>query len=50
MAWVLGVFEAVLSFALCSIIWLAMPHRPLRLRDTRYAALSGTANAVGNAR
>ena len=35
--------------ALCNIIlWLAMPHRPLRLRDTRYAALSGTANAVGN--
>jgi drug/metabolite transporter (DMT)-like permease len=36
--------------ALCSIaFWLAMPHRPLRLRDTRYAVLSGTANAVGNA-
>jgi uncharacterized membrane protein len=36
--------------ALCSIaLWLAMPHRPLRLRDTRYAALSGMANAVGNA-
>jgi drug/metabolite transporter (DMT)-like permease len=36
--------------ALCSIIfWLAMPHRPLRLRDTRYAVLSGMANAVGNA-
>jgi hypothetical protein len=29
--------------------WLAMPHRPLRLRDTRYAVLSGTANAIGNA-
>jgi drug/metabolite transporter (DMT)-like permease len=36
--------------ALCSIIfWLAMPHRPLRLRDTRYAVLSGMANAIGNA-
>jgi uncharacterized membrane protein len=26
-----------------------MPHRPLRLRDTRDAALSGTANPVSNA-
>jgi hypothetical protein len=36
--------------ALCSIIfWLAMPHRPLPLRDTRYAVLSRMVNAVGNA-
>jgi uncharacterized membrane protein len=36
--------------SLCSIIfWVAMPHRPLHLRDVRYAVLVGAANALGNA-
>lgn len=36
--------------ALCALLyWLALPRRAYRWRETRYAALSGTANAIGNA-
>jgi drug/metabolite transporter (DMT)-like permease len=32
-----------------TIAWLALPHRPLRLRALRYAFAAGAANALGNA-
>jgi len=46
----LWIAAITIFIALCSIIfWLAMPRRPPRLKDMRYAALSGAANALGNA-
>ena len=43
---------ALLSIAIAGasiVMWLILPHQPLRLRSLRYAFVAGATNAVGNA-
>jgi len=45
--WIAPLFSLIAVASI--IVWLVLPHRPLRFRELRYAFVAGATNAVGNA-